>query len=41
MRQLGLQAWVDGSPAELADPEPAHGLDQDREELLTLARQAL
>lgn len=38
MRQLGLQAWVDGSPAELADPEPAHGLDQDREEILTLAK---
>jgi crotonobetainyl-CoA:carnitine CoA-transferase CaiB-like acyl-CoA transferase len=38
MRQLGLQAWVDGSPAELADPEPAHRLDQDREEILTLAK---
>ncbi len=38
MRQLGLQAWVDGSPAGLADPKPAHMLDQDREEILTLGK---
>lgn len=37
MRQPGLQAWVDGSPAGLADPSPAHEPDQDRQEILSSA----
>jgi crotonobetainyl-CoA:carnitine CoA-transferase CaiB-like acyl-CoA transferase len=39
MRQLGLQAWVERSPKELANPGPAHRIDQDREEILALTNQ--